>query len=108
MQTATESSSSAEVMELLIWTHPVIGTSGLSSSSSLILYDVLQQDDNKTISLTGIGSSSIKFKNGSVFDGRVIATAPAVFLDGTRFNGVTTIINTGFTTTACYGGCYFG
>jgi parallel beta-helix repeat protein len=85
-----------------------IGSLGLSSTGSVSLAGIIQQDASKSISLTGTGSSAISFGAGSIFEGRVTASAPALSLDGSHFNNVSSFTHTGSSTNSSVGGCYFG
>lgn len=85
-----------------------IGSSGFSSTGTLYLRSVNQNDSTKTISLTTTGTSVLQFASGCTWNGAVTASAPYLRLSGSRFLGVVSMTYTANNTSTSAGGCYFG
>jgi len=53
------------------------------------------------------GTSQLFFESGSTFNDSVTASAPLLYLNGSRFNGVAHLTNNGSSSVTSTGGCYF-
>lgn len=50
------------------------------------------------------GTASVIFQSGTIFNGSLDVNVPQLFLNGSTFNGVTTLIKNGATNNTCIGG----
>ncbi len=83
-----------------------IGSSGISAGW-LYFKNFVQQDSTSKISLALTGTSQLFFETGSTFNDSITASAPLLYLNGSRFNGVAHLTNNGGTSVTSAGGCYF-
>ncbi|CAN5566770.1 hypothetical protein BH11BAC1_BH11BAC1_06610 [soil metagenome] len=88
----------------------VIGSSGFSSSGTLRLRGVHQNDATKATNLTLTGTSQLYLESFSSFSGTFTASVPVARLNGSRFLNTTAITLTTSSSSgyASSGGCYFG
>ncbi len=82
------------------------GTGGFSAGY-LYFRNFVQSDSTLSISLTLTGTARLAFESGSSFKATFSASAPLLYLDGTRFLGITSITTTGSSNSTSLGGSYF-
>ncbi|MCC7231750.1 MAG: hypothetical protein IT242_02305, partial [Bacteroidia bacterium] len=83
-----------------------VGGSGFSAGY-LYFRNFTQSDSTVSISLTLTGSARMWFESGSSFKAEINASAPFLYLDGTRFLGEAHITTTGTSSSTSVGGSYF-
>ena len=82
-----------------------IGTGGFTSGG--LYLKNFTQTGSAAQSLTLTGTAALYFQTGSTFNGNLIAVSPQVYLNGSTFNGTTTIEKNGATNNAGAGGNTF-
>lgn len=83
-----------------------IGAGGFSAGY-LYFRNFVQSDSTLNISLTLTGTARLAFESSSSFKATFSASAPFLYLDGTRFLGITSITTTGSSNSTSLGGSYF-
>ncbi|MBL0138399.1 MAG: SprB repeat-containing protein [Bacteroidetes bacterium] len=83
-----------------------IGTNGFSAGF-LYLRNFVQSDSTISINLTLSGTAKIAFESGTSIKANVSASAPFIYLEGTRFLGTCSITTTGSSNITSLGGSYF-
>lgn len=83
-----------------------IGSNGFSAGF-LYLRNFVQSDSTISVNLTLTGSAKIAFESGTSIKANVTASAPFIYLEGTRFLGTCSITTTGSSNITSMGGSYF-
>lgn len=83
-----------------------IGGSGMSSGQ-LYLRNFTSLDSSSKITLNMTGTAKLYFESGSVFYDSISASVPSLYLNGSKFHGVTILESTGSSNVTSTGGCSF-
>ncbi|MBL0105047.1 MAG: right-handed parallel beta-helix repeat-containing protein [Bacteroidetes bacterium] len=77
------------------------------ASGSLYLRNFIKLGTEPILEISLSGTAKLYLEQGTVFNSSVSFSAPSVYLEGSRFNAIATITNTGSATVTSTGGSYF-